>query len=71
MTSDFLKFPIKHWTKPEDLKRLNAELCDKVKRGELVGINQQENLLQLFEPNINGLWLITLEGGFIKKITLF
>lgn len=67
-----IKIPHYEYTKLEDLVRINNELGEKAKKGLLVGLRQEKNLLELAEPRINGIWDIHLnDEGNIEKIVLW
>ena len=62
----------KTFTKIEDLKRINEELNEKAKKGLLIGLRQEADLLEIAEPSINGIWDIFLnDAGNIVKIVLW
>lgn len=62
----------KQYTKKEDLIRINDELGEKAKKGLLVPLRQESNLLEIAEPSINGIWDIFLnDKGIITKIVLW
>ena len=67
-----IKMDVKQYTSYEDLVRINNELDEKAKKGLLVPLRQEPNLLMLSEPRINGIWNIYLDNnGCIEKIVLF
>lgn len=67
-----IKMKTIQYTKKKDLIRVNNELGEKAKKGLLVGLRQEEHLLQLAEPRINGIWNIYLnDKGCIEKIVLW
>lgn len=69
---EYIEMPHEVYEKPEDLIRINNELDAKAKAGKLVGIRKENKMLQLAEPEINGIWTIFLnDKGFIEKIVLF
>ena len=67
-----IKMDVKQYTSYEDLVRINNELDEKAKKGLLVPLRQEPNLLMFSEPRINGIWNIYLDSkGCIEKIVLF
>jgi len=62
----------KQYTKKEDLIRINNELAEKAKKGLLMPLRQEADLLEIAEPSINGIWDIFLnDKGIITKIVLW
>ena len=69
---EVIELPHEEYTKPADIKRVNDELNEKAKKGLLIGLRQEKEMLMLAEPRINGIWTLHLnEKGYITKITLF
>lgn len=67
-----IKLDVREFTSYEDIKRVNDELGEKAKKGLLVPLRQEPDLLELAEPRINGIWRMYLnKDGNIKKIILF
>lgn len=71
-TTEVIELPHKIYTAPADLIRINDELAEKGKNGELLPLRKTKNYLMFAEPSINGIWTMHLnEKGYITKITLF
>ena len=72
MKTKKIKMQVIKFTKLKDIVRINQELEAKAIKGELIGISQSGEALELAEPKINGIWRIELkENGCIKRIILF
>lgn len=69
---EYIEMPHEVYETPEDIRRINDELDAKAKAGKLIGIRKEPKMLQLAEPEINGIWTIYLnDRGFIEKIVVF
>lgn len=69
---EYIEMPHEVYDTPEEIKRINDELDAKAKAGKLIGIRKEPKMLQLAEPEINGIWTIYLnDKGFIEKIVVF
>ncbi len=67
-----IELPHEEYTAPADIKRVNDELGEKGRNGELLPLRKTKNYLMFAEPSINGIWTMHLdEKGYITKITLF
>lgn len=67
-----IELPHEEYTTPADIKRINDELGEKGRNGELLPLRKTKNYLMFAEPQINGIWTLHLnEKGYITKITLF
>ena len=67
-----IKLKTIEYTSYKDLVRINNELGEKAKKGLLIPLRQEKNLLEVAEPRINGIWDIFLnDEGNIKKIILW
>lgn len=72
MKTNTIKLPVKRFTKLEDIVKVNNELNEKAKRGELVALRKEKHALVIAEPRINGIWNLLLDSkGKIKEIVLF
>lgn len=72
MKTKTIKLPVKRFTKLEDIVKVNNELNEKAKRGELVALRKEKHALVIAEPRINGIWNLLLDSkGKIKEIVLF
>jgi len=70
--TEYIEMPHEVYTTKEDIIRVNKELEEKAKAGQLIGIRKESKLLMLAEPAINGIWTIYLtDEGFIEKIVVF
>ncbi len=68
----YIEMPHEVYTTKEDIIRINKELEEKAKAGQLIGIRKEPKMLMLSEPAINGIWTIYLnDEGFIEKIVVF
>ena len=64
--------PVRVYINKEDLIRINNEISEKMKRGEVFATNRNEDLIQLLDTTTLALYVITLEqGDKIKSISVF
>ena len=64
--------PVRVYINKEDLIRINNEISEKMKRGEVFATNRNEDLIQLLDTTTLALYVITLEqGDKIKSISIF
>lgn len=66
-----LNIPVKQWTTPEEIVKINNELTEKANAGKIMLLREENGMIMLAEPAINGIYVISTDDkGYITKIAL-